>query len=123
MFSAEILIVDPDRTIPGRLVTPVQAAGFGVALADDFACAVEMVRAHKFYAIVTAQRLGAHNGLHVVMRARRENPAVIAIVTSPLPDPVLEREAALFDAVTVVAPWLDPGPLLLAISPTGLITS
>ena len=44
-------------------------------------------------AIVTELRLGAFNGLHLIMRLRGRCPDVVAVVYTAFPDPVLERQA------------------------------
>ena len=71
-----------------------------------------MLRGHAFHAVVTAHRLGSHNGLHLVLRARVDRPAVLAVVTSTVRDPHLEAEAGVFGAVCLVAPWQDAARLL-----------
>jgi ActR/RegA family two-component response regulator len=111
----EVLLVEPDHAILDRLINPIQAAGFDVVHADAFFDAVELLRARPFVAVVTAHRLGAHNGLHVVLRARREQPRIITVVTCPADDDVLCREAASFGAKAVIAPWENPIPLLEAL--------
>lgn len=116
----EILLIEPDETTLDHLIPEIQAAGFGVVHTDDFLDGVALLREREFVAVVTAHRLGAHNGLHVVLRARREHPRIVAIVTTAAPDPVLEREAASFGARAVIAPWEHRGALLEALASSGL---
>jgi DNA-binding response OmpR family regulator len=113
--SPEILLVEPDHAILDRLINPIQAAGFEVVHADEFFDAVELLRARPFAAVITAHRLGAHNGLHVVLRARRLRPGIITIVTCAREDSVLCREAIMFGAKAFVAPWENPAELLQAL--------
>jgi len=117
--SPQILVVDADRAALALLVSPLKMAGFAVTMADDFEDAVGLLKGHGFHAVVTAHRLGAHNGLHLVLRARSERPEVIIIVTSPKSDPVLDSEASAFGAQCVVAPWNDPAPLVQLLGSTG----
>jgi DNA-binding response OmpR family regulator len=116
----EILLIEPDGQILDRLVVLMQDAGFEVLPACDFQDAVALLRSRTFHAIVAAQRLGTHNGLHLLLRARREHPAVIAIVMSRCEDPVLVREAAALGALAVAAPWEHPAALLQVIGASGV---
>lgn len=49
-----------------------------------------------------------------------ERPGMIAVVTTPAPDPVLEGEAAAFGAVCSVAPWNDPLHLITTLRSVGV---
>ena len=108
----QILLVNPERRLTESLVPALSSGGFGVTLAGDFDEAAGVLRGHTFYAVVTAHRLGSHNGLHLVLRARVDRPLVLAVVTSNVPDPHLEAEAGLFGAVCLVAPWHNAATLL-----------
>ena len=114
-MSPGVLLIEPNHAILDRLISPIQAAGFDVVHADAFFDAVELLRARPFVAVVTAHRLGAYNGLHVVLRARRERPGIITVVTCPADDAVLCREAAAFGATALIAPWENPAALLQAL--------
>jgi ActR/RegA family two-component response regulator len=91
-----------------------------VVHADQFVDAVALLRARTFVAVITAHRLGTHNGLHVLLRARREQADIITIVTCPADDTVLCREAAVFGATAIIAPWDNPVPLVQALGSPGV---
>lgn len=94
-------------------LAPLLSSGeFEVTLAADFDDAASRLRGHAFDAVVTAHRLGSHNGLHLVLRARVDRPSVVAVVTSTVLDSQLEAEARVFGAVYLVAPWQDAARLL-----------
>ena len=116
----EILLIEPDHATLDRLIPEIQSAGFDVVHTDEFLDAVALLRERPFVAVVTAHRLGAHNGLHVVLRARREQPGIVTVVTSRERDGVLTREATSFGAKAVVAPWESHGVLLQALVSAGL---
>jgi ActR/RegA family two-component response regulator len=120
LVSPDVLLIEPDHAILDRLITPMQTAGFDVVHADEFLDAVALLRVRDFFAVVAAHRLGAHNGLHVLLHARREQPGIIAVVTTPTNDMVLEREAAMVGGMAVVAPWENPGALLQALGSSGV---
>lgn len=119
-MTSAVLIVDGDRDRLARLLPPVKAAGFGVTLADSFEDALALLKVHGFQAIVTAHHLGAHNGLHLVLRARSERPEVMAVVTTPQADPVLDLEASAFGAFSVVDPWQDAAALIKLLKASGV---
>ena len=109
------LVVDTDRAILALLSSALESLGFAVTAVPEFDQAVELLKDHAFTGLVVAHRLGAHNGLHLVLRARHDRPAMTVIVTTPADDPILQEEAAAFGAVCLVAPWNDPSTLALAL--------
>jgi len=108
----QILLVNPERPLTESLVPVLISGGFEVTRAADFNEAAVVLKGRRFDAVVTAHRLGSHNGLHLVLRARVGSPSVRAIVTSKVQDPQLEAEAGIFGAVYLVAPWDDAARLL-----------
>src|SRR5881392_945307 len=114
-MSTAVLLVDTDSAALARMADALRAADYAPVLADSFEAAVAALRTGGFGFVVTAHRLGAHNGLHLVLRARAEDARAGTLVTTPAPDAVLEKEAASFGALTIVAPWEHPGDLLAAL--------
>jgi DNA-binding response OmpR family regulator len=117
----QILLVNPDRESAASLLPPLTSRGFDVVLAADFDEAAVALKRHAFHAIVAAHRLGLYNGLHLVLRARLDRPAVVAVVTSTIPDPQLDAEAGAFGAVCLVAPWQDASRLLEVLRSEGAL--
>jgi DNA-binding response OmpR family regulator len=118
-MSPQLLLVNPDRTLLPVLASYLEPVGFSVRFAADFDEAAALLKAFRFHTVVTAHRLGSHNGLHLVMRARAEQPELLAVVTSAVEDSVLESEARAFGAFCLVAPWQNPTDLLLLLRPAG----
>lgn len=112
MSALRVLLVESNRAQLALLSAPLAAAGLDVTPVHDFEAAVAMLKAHDFDGLVTAHHLETHNGLHLVLRGMSARPGMIAVVTTPAPDPVLEGEAAIFGAVCAVAPWNDPAALI-----------
>jgi DNA-binding response OmpR family regulator len=108
----EILVVDSDVALVALLLQLLQPSGYAVTVCRRFEDAVVLLKSQEFHAVVTAYHLGAHNGLHVILRARAERPAVLGVVMSPTADPVLSAEASALGAVCLVAPWSDSTELL-----------
>jgi hypothetical protein len=73
------------------------------------------LKAEAFDALVTAERLGSHNGLHLVIRGRATR-RLAAVVTCTESDPVLAADARELGATCLVAPWLAPADLLAVIA-------
>lgn len=116
-----ILLVNPEPPLAASLAPLLSGGGFEVTLAGDFDEAAGVLRRHTFDAVVTAHRLGSYNGLHLVLRARADRPAVLAVVTSAVRDLQLEAEAAVFGAVCLVAPWQDAARLLEILRAAGTL--
>jgi CheY-like chemotaxis protein len=100
---ASALIVDPVLSDALFLVSVVSALGFRVTVADTFADALERLRAHPAL-LIAAIRLAEYNGLHLVLRGKSARPALPALVTSTVPDPVLQLEAEQLGATFVLKP-------------------
>jgi ActR/RegA family two-component response regulator len=110
-----VLVVDTDASALSRLAGAVEEGGFEIAVARDFEGALVQLKRRPFEALVTAHHLGAHNGLHLVLRAQRDHPGVLTIVTTPVADTVLESEAGVFGSLCLTAPWNDPTILVTAL--------
>jgi hypothetical protein len=61
--------------------------------------------------LITGVRLGPYNGLHLIVRSRRQLPSMATILTHDHDDPVLIAEAACNNATFLVRPW-SPEALL-----------
>ena len=67
--------------------------------------------------LIADERLGAFNGLHLILRGRAEHPTMRAIVATAVKDPCVEAEASRMHALCLVKP-LDPAEWLLPIMRT-----
>ena len=113
--SHSVVVVDlnaPNRT---HTVTLLEAAGYRVRAARSFDEAKTLLDAERPDILITDLRLGQYNGLHLVLRTRTDCPRMAAVVTSRVPDPVLEAEALRQHAHFVLAP-LTAAQLLHAIA-------
>jgi DNA-binding NtrC family response regulator len=115
-MNQPVLLVNPDRDNLAIMAAFLRASGYDPTLTDDFEDATALLKAGGFAMLITAERLGAHNGLHLVLRARAGRPTMGTVVTVLEPDPVVEAEATLFGAVCVVSPWEYPVDLLAALT-------
>jgi ActR/RegA family two-component response regulator len=114
-MTQQVLLVDTDGRALNLMAAALRDAGYAPTVAATWEDASALLKVQHFPFLVTAHRLGAHNGLHLVLRARADAAGVATIVTTPASDPVLEREAASFGALTLVAPWEHGADLVTAL--------
>jgi DNA-binding NarL/FixJ family response regulator len=92
------------------LVEALHGLGMVVNEADDFHRARDVLASTRPDILITELRLGAYNGLHLVLRCKAARPEAKAMVLTRAADPVLKQEAAQLDAELVVkgqdAAWL-----------------
>jgi DNA-binding NtrC family response regulator len=98
----EILVVVADGVERLGIVQSLGAAGYGVRGASTFDEAKRLLTGMSPDLVMADERLGAYNGLHVLLRARAENPQVGAIVISPFRQRALEAEAKRLNVECVV---------------------
>ncbi len=111
-----VLLVDPDLSLVAPLADALRSVGCHVTTADGFERALPLLAVPHLDVVVSAVRLGAYNGLHLVVRAAALHPNLHAIVTTPVADPVLEGEARNLGALCLVAPWQDPAALIALVA-------
>ena len=111
-----ILIVEGDRVTLAGWVKLLHAAGYRVTGAASFEEARRAL-ASALDLVITEVRLGAYNGLHLIIRARSHNPHLSAIVLTGFPDVVIKAEAERLDAVYVEKP-VDAERLLAIVAET-----
>ena len=112
LIAPKVLIVDdsPDRT---EIVGSLKVAGYRVTSAGTFDQATDILAIDPPDVLVTELRLGAFNGLHLIIRSRAHRASTVAIVHTAYPDPVLEAEARRLNADYLQRPV--HAPTLLAV--------
>jgi ActR/RegA family two-component response regulator len=105
-----VLVVDTDPAVLVPVAEALTGAGYAPVPVATFEDAIARLKDTPVEFLITADRLGAHNGLHLVLRARASGAAGSVVMTEAA-DPVLDQEATGLGAVTVVAPWRDPAAL------------
>ena len=102
-LAASILIVEGDRDTLAGWVKLLHAAGYRVTGAASFEEARRALEV-PLDLVITEVRLGAYNGLQLVIRARSHNPHLSAIVLTGFPDVVIRAEAERLNAIYVEKP-------------------
>jgi DNA-binding NtrC family response regulator len=87
------VVVDDDASVLRLLRDLLTNAGFEVEPYNDFQAAKERLRLGGVDVLVTDVRLGAFNGLQLVVRAKTTSPNVLAVVLTGYDDQVLHQDA------------------------------
>jgi DNA-binding response OmpR family regulator len=109
-----ILVVEDDRDTLDGLVELLQRAGYQVTAAPSFEEARRALDSSPDM-LITDIRLGAYNGLQLVVRARLANPDLPVIVVTAFHDPVLQQETQRLEATYIRKP-VDTALVLAAIA-------
>lgn len=110
-----ILVVDNDPEQLGTTTDVLRRAGYRVTGAATFREAQQLLALEPPNLLIADVRLGAFNGLHLLVMSRADHPEMAAIITCVSPDPVLEADAKQHGAVYLVKP-ISPSVLLSAVS-------
>ena len=112
--TPEVLVVD-NSLARSEIVDSLTTGGYSVRSAATFERATSILASTPPHVLVTEVRLGAFNGLHLIIRSRVHRANTVAIVHTAYPDPVMEAEAHLLNAAYLVRP-VNPSTLLNVIS-------
>jgi DNA-binding response OmpR family regulator len=112
-MSSTILVVSPGAGLAPTLQL-LTWAGYAATGAATFEDATRLLAMNTPDLLIADERLGAFNGLHLVLRGRAEHPDMRAIVTTSGKDECFEREALRLNAQCLVKPR-DPADWLLPI--------
>jgi two-component system response regulator GlrR len=113
-MPVRVLLVDANRDSDTERV--LRSAGHLVTRAFGFEEAKRCLQFAPPDLLMTDVRLGAYNGLHLVMRAHLEHPDMPAIVLDADHDPVLEREANGAGATYLAKPFEAKSLLPIALA-------
>jgi DNA-binding NtrC family response regulator len=111
MNSPTVLLVGSDEALLTGLAEMLAASGHTVVSCPCFDEAKRYLQTATPHAIVTDVRLGAFNGLHLVLLAKERAPATTAIVYSGREDCGLRQEAATSGATYPEKEMLSVGLL------------
>lgn len=100
-----VLIVAPDRELLTTLSQALTGAGYHVTTTTTFEEGRRALAASSPGCLIAAVRLGAFNGLQLVLRLRSDRPGVPAIVLATSSDLTLESEAQRLGALWLRAPF------------------
>jgi DNA-binding NtrC family response regulator len=99
-----VLIVDDDRAVLGLVEQWLTSAGYSVVACDRFETAKQQLADATPDVLLTDVRLGAFNGLQLVILAKEMGPHT-AVVMSAFDDPMLRKDANLCGAGYLAKPF------------------
>ena len=102
--AKHVLIVEDDEPTLRLMTRAVSAAGHRVTSFGDFEGAKKYLEATEPDVLVTDVRLGAFNGLQLVVIGRLEHPRMNAVVLTGFDDPVMRDQACSMGATYLVKP-------------------
>lgn len=111
----QVLIVSTSAERSAALVNLLMGVGHDVIAAFGFKEAAQALVDHSPDLLISEVRLGAFNGLHLVIRCRNTHPATRTIVLDGTYDSGLEFEAHRHGAIYLVEP-VDEVELLAQVS-------
>jgi DNA-binding response OmpR family regulator len=111
-MTETLLIVDPDPVSQRAMVDALKAARYRTIVADGFGTAARLLESCRPDLLITAVRLGAFNGLHLVVLGRERDSRMSALVVDDRRDTVVEREALIAGATAYLARPVDADALL-----------
>jgi DNA-binding NtrC family response regulator len=102
--SSEVLVVEDYESLLASLISGLTAAGVQAKGCRGFEEAKKYLNEHRPDVLITDVRLGAFNGLHLVLLFKNQQPNGRAIAFSGFDDPVLREEAARCGALFLLKP-------------------
>lgn len=103
-MAYSVLIVDRHPVVLARWSAALRDAGYEVTATTSFETARQRLASRPPNLLLAASRLGGFHGLHLVVCGHLNHAQLVAIVTTPAEDPVLQADATAFGAACVVAP-------------------
>jgi CheY-like chemotaxis protein len=110
-----LLVLDDDENALLGMVELLRAAGYDVTPAGTYEDAKLLLQEGPFDLLITDVRLRSYNGLHLVMKTREQAPDVAVMIVSGYDEPLLEIEAARYNAQFVKKP-IQPARFLDAVA-------
>jgi DNA-binding response OmpR family regulator len=99
------LVVDDDASVLRLMTHWLTRAGYAVVPCDTFEQGKQQLTASPPDVLLTDLRLGAFNGLQLVILARAQSPDTIVVVMSAFDDMTLRDEAARCGAHYLMKPF------------------
>jgi DNA-binding response OmpR family regulator len=112
---AQILLVGMSTEGSVGVANLLRGSGHDVRVAADFSAAIRALAQYLPDLLISQVRLGAFNGLHLVIRSHVDHLTMRTILLDSVHDSVLERDAQRYGAAYLVEP-VDAAKLLAEVS-------
>ena len=103
-MSRTVLIVHEDGAVLGRVADRLTSAGYSTATASSFETARTLLTTAPPRFLITSLRLGAYNGLHLIVRGRLDDPMMRAVLITDTGNASLEAEVQQCGAAYLAGP-------------------
>jgi DNA-binding response OmpR family regulator len=103
--GTRVLLVDDDLAVLALVRTWLTAAGYTVTACHRFEDAKQQLTTQTPDVLVADVRLGAYNGIQLVLQARARSPRTQIVAITGFDDPLLRREARRAGAVYLLKPF------------------
>jgi DNA-binding NtrC family response regulator len=115
---SQIFVVSNDNADLTAMLGVFASAGYSATGATTFEEAQRRLANESPDLVIADERLGAFNGLHVLLTARAARPETRGIITTPVANRGLEADARSLNVTCMVKPrtaseWLGPISSLL----------
>jgi DNA-binding response OmpR family regulator len=104
-MEPRVFVVDDDPATLEGMSEMLTASGYDVTAVHGFLDAKRLLDTSVPDLLIVDIRLGAYNGLHLVVRQHLAHPTCPIIATTAYPDAVLEAEAREYGAAFVQKPF------------------
>lgn len=113
--SRSVLLVERDTPLCATHHAWLESAGYRVTTVNSYEAAKRALSAAAPDVLIAGVRLGAFNGLHLIIRARIDSPLMAGVLLATADDRSLEREAHGAGARFLVEP-VSADALLAAVA-------
>jgi CheY-like chemotaxis protein len=110
----KVLVLEDDENALAGIAELLTETGCEVTAASAYEDAKRLLTLGNYDLFITDVRVRSYNGLHLVMKLRKESPETAIIIMTGYDEPLMELEASRYNAIFVKKP-LKPGMLLDAV--------
>jgi DNA-binding response OmpR family regulator len=99
-----VLVIDDDENALAGIVEMLRAADHEVTASSSYEDAKTLLAVGSYDLLITDVRLRSFNGLHLVMKVRRESPDIAVVIMTGYDDAMMELEARRYKAEFIRKP-------------------
>jgi DNA-binding response OmpR family regulator len=103
-----VLVLEDDENALAAIVELLSESGYDVTPASTYEEAKQLLSAATYDLLVTDVRLRSYNGLHLVMKIRKESPETGVVIMTGYDEPLMELEASRYSAQFLRKPIKGP---------------
>jgi CheY-like chemotaxis protein len=109
-----VLVLEDDENALAGIAELLTESGCEVTAASAYEDAKKLLTLGNYDLFITDVRVRSYNGLHLVMKLRKESPETAIIIMTGYDEPLMQLEASRYNAIFIKKP-VTPGNLLEAV--------